>query len=117
VIDEEIELKKRFLELRDEEARWAPRFQRPQARRAARPRLLATCAAALILCVAALVLVGVRSRRTTFSISDRAAIQAIDAWRSPTQFLLVTPGAAILSTTPAIPDLSSAVPRMKGAKR
>jgi hypothetical protein len=116
VIDEEIELKKRFMELRDEEARWAPRFQRPQARRVARPRLLATCAGALIL-VAALVLVGVRSRRTTFSISDRAAIQAIDAWRPPTQFLLLTPGAAILSTTPAIPDLSGAVPRMKGAKR
>ena len=116
MIDEEIELKKRFMELRDEEARWAPRFRLPQVGHTARPRLLAACAGALIL-VAALVLVGVRSRRTTFSISDRAAIQAIDAWRPPTQFLLLTPGAAILSTTPAIPDLSGAVPRMKGAKR
>ncbi len=115
--DEEIDLKRRFLELRDEEARWTPRFRLPHVGHTARPRLLAACAATLVLCVAALVLVGVRSRRTTFSISDRAAIQAIDAWRSPTQFLLVTPGAAILSTTPAIPDLSGAVPRMKGAKR
>ena len=106
MIDED--LRARFQELRDEERRFAPRFGVPQRLRFGLRRLLATAAAMILL--ALLVVISMRSRRTTFSASDRAAVQTIAAWHPPTEFLLRTPGSEILLTTPVIPDVHS----MKG---
>ncbi len=104
MIDDEGDLRPRFQELRDEERRFAPRFRvAPPLRRLA-PRRLITAAAALILLVL-VVTISVRSRKTTFSASDRAAVRSIAAWHPPTDFLLRTPGSEILLTTPVIPDV------------
>lgn len=108
MIDEERDLRERFQELREAERRLAPRFGVPRRRRLVPRRLLATASALIFLAI--VVLIGVRSRRTTFSASDRAAVQTIAAWHSPTDFLLQTPGNEILVSTPAIPDIRS----MKG---
>jgi len=108
VIDDERDLRERFQELREAERRFAPRFGVPRRRRLVPRRLLATAAAVILLAV--VVLISIRSRRTTFSASDRAAVQTIAAWHSPTDFLLQTPGSEILVSTPAIPDIRS----MKG---
>jgi hypothetical protein len=106
VIDEE--LRARFQELRDEERRLVPRFGVPHRRRFVPRRLLATAAALVLLAI--VVVISVRSRKTTFSASDRAAVQTIAAWHPPTDFLLQTPGSEILMKTPMIPDVRS----MKG---
>jgi hypothetical protein len=109
MIDDEGDFRARFEELREEELRFAPRFRVARRRRLAPRRLIAAAAAALILLVL-VVAIGVRSRRTTFSASDRAAVRSIAAWHPPTEFLLRTPGSEILLTTPVIPDFHS----MKG---
>jgi hypothetical protein len=108
MIDDEGDFRARFEELRKEELRFAPRFRMARSRRLA-PRRLIAAAAALILLVL-VVAISVRSRRTTFSASDRAAVRSIAAWHPPTEFLLRTPGSEILLTTPVIPDVHS----MKG---
>jgi hypothetical protein len=108
VIDEEHDLRARFEELRDVERRFVPRFGVPRRRRLVPRRLLATAAAMILLAIVAVI--SIRSRRTTFSASDRAAVQTIAAWHPPTDFLLQTPGSEILVSTPVIPDVRS----MKG---
>ncbi|HEX9460790.1 MAG TPA: hypothetical protein VGA84_16695 [Thermoanaerobaculia bacterium] len=108
MIDDDGDFRARFEELRAEERRFAPRFRVARPRRLA-PRRLVAAAAALILLVL-VVAISVRSRRTTFSASDRAAVRSIAAWHPPTEFLLRTPGSEILLTTPVIPDVHS----MKG---
>ena len=107
-MDEERDLRARFQELRDEELRFAPPFRTPGRQRLAPRRLLAAAAAFVLL--AFVVAISVRSGRTTFSDSDRAAVKTVAAWHPPTEFLLHTPGSEILVTTPVIPD----VPPMKG---
>jgi hypothetical protein len=108
VIDEERDLRERFQELREAERRLAPRFGLPRPRRLIPRRRFATAAALILLAI--VVLFSLRSRRTTFSASDRAAVHTIAAWHPPTDFLLQTPGSEILVSTPAIPDVRS----MKG---
>lgn len=106
MIDEE--LRARFQDLRDQERSFVPRFGVPGRRRLVPRRLLATASALFLLAI--VVLFSIRSRPTTFSASDRVAVQTIAAWHSPTDFLLQTPGSEILVSTPAIPDVRS----MKG---
>ena len=108
MIDEDRDFRERFQELREAELRLAPRFGLPRRRRLVPRRLLATASALILLAV--VVLISIRSRRTTFSASDRAAVHTIAVWHSPTDFLLQTPGSEILVSTPAIPDVRS----MKG---
>lgn len=111
------DLKKRFEELRADEARSAPRFD-PSARRETRfvPRRLAMATAALLV-LSLGVVVGVRdrSRSVVFDNSDRLAVRSVDAWRAPTEFLLDTPGSELLNTTPTIPDLAIVLPSPKGS--
>lgn len=106
MIDEDI--RARFQDLQDEERRFVPRFGVTPPRRFAPRRLLASAVALILLAI--VVVISIRSRRTTFSASDRVAVQTIAAWHPPTDFLLQTPGSAILVSTPVIPDVSS----MKG---
>ena len=111
------ELRKQFQELRGHDAQMAPRFNVSQARRAPRPRPVALSAMFLILSAAALALIGVRSRSTAFSESDRAIAQSVAAWRPPTRFLLRTTGDEILTTTPVIPDANNLLQPPKGVSR
>ena len=111
------DLRKQFQELRGDDARIAPRFNVPRARRAPRPRLLAVSAMLAILSAAAFGLIGVRSRSTSFSESDRVIAQSVAAWRPPTRFLLRTAGDEILTTTPVIPDANNLLPPSKGVSR
>lgn len=108
MIDDEGDFRARFEELREEELRFAPRFHVARPRRLASRRLIAAAAALILLVL--VVAISVRSRRTAFSASDRAAVRSIAAWHPPTEFLLRTPGSEILLTTPVIPDVHS----MKG---
>jgi hypothetical protein len=117
-MDEESELRARFEELRAEDQRWMPRYRPGPSRRLFAPRrLLAVAAVSFLLVVALATLVTIRSRRTTFSDSDRVAVRSIAAWRPPTEFLLRTPGSEILTTTPAIPDVAALIESGKGASR
>lgn len=111
------DLRRRFQELRGDDARVAPRFRISHARRALRPRPLAASAIILILSAALIAVIGVRGRSTTFSESDRVVVQSVAAWRPPTSFLLRTPGGEILSTTPLIPDIRRLLPPSKGVSR
>jgi hypothetical protein len=104
-MDDERDLQARFHELRNEELRLAPRFRLQRGRRVAPRRLVATAAALILLVLVAVITV--RSRRTTFSDSDHAAVRKLAAWHPPTDFLLQTPGSEILVRTPVIPDVSS----------
>ncbi len=105
------DLDQRFQELRVEESRSVPRFD---PTRVARGRVMAWRGApamvVLLLFIALITTIGVRSRRPAFSEGDRAAFHAVSAWQSPTDFLLRTPGSDILATTPAIPDLGGVLP-------
>jgi hypothetical protein len=111
------DLRKQFQELRDHDARIESRFSVPRGRRAQRPRLVALSAMFLILSAAVFALIGVRSRSTTFSESDRVIAQSVAAWRPPTRFLLRTTGDEILTTTPTIPDARNLMPPSKGVVR
>ena len=111
MIDDDPELRKRFEELRSEEARFAPRFD-PDRRSRTRimPARLAAAAAGLVV-----VFLGIgvglrdRDRHVTFDTADRLAVRSVESWRSPTDFLLDTPGSDLITTSPTIPD-----PAVKG---
>ena len=111
------DLRKQFQELREHDARIESRFNVPRGRRAGRPRLVALSAMFLILSASALGLIGVRSRSTTFSESDRLTAQSVASWRPPTRFLLRTTGDEILRSTPTIPDARNLMPPSKGVVR
>lgn len=111
------DLRKQFQELRDYDARIAPQFNVPGGRRAPRPRLVALSAMFLILSATAFAIIGVRSRSTTFSESDRVIAQTVASWRPPTRFLLRTTGDEILTTTPVIPESHNLLPFSKGVSR
>ena len=107
MIDEESELRERFAQLRAEEREAVPRFHaRPRVRRIAWRAIAATAAILLVMIVA----ITVRPHATKFSDTDRAAVRSVAAWQPPTDFLLRTPGSAMLTTTPRIPDLKG-IPR------
>jgi hypothetical protein len=108
MIDDDLELKKRFQELRSQEVRFTPRFAakaRPRTR--IMPARLAAVAAALAVVLVGIG-VGVRDQ-VLFDATDRLAVRSANDWQSPTDFLLKTPGNELISTTPTIPD-----PAVKG---
>lgn len=111
MIDDDPELRRRFEELRSEEARFIPRFD-PNAKPRARimPARLAAAAAGLVVVFLGIG-VGLRDRdpKVTFDHADRLAVRSVASWQSPTDFLLRTPGSDLISTSPTIPD-----PAVKG---
>lgn len=111
------DLRKRFEELRGDDAQVAPQFHIPRGRRALRPGLPAASAMILILSAVLLAAIGMRERSTTFSESDRMIVQSVAAWRAPTRFLLRTPGEEFLTTTPLIPDAGGVLLSSKGVSR
>jgi hypothetical protein len=109
MIDEESDLRERFAQLRAEERRGVPRFERG-ARQRKRPVVWRAIAAAATLLLLVIVSMTVRRHRVGFSDSDRAVVRSVAEWHSPTDFLLRTPGSEMLTTTPRIPDLKG-IPR------
>ena len=118
MIEESSELRKRFEELRAEDGRWIPPFHPvTSGPRFALQRLIAVAAVFCLLLASLAALITIRSRRTTFSDSDRLVVRSIAAWRPPTAFLLRTPGSEILMTTPALPDVAAVFESTKGASQ
>ena len=107
-MSDDLDLRQRFQDLRDEERRAIPAF----ARSAPRPHTLArrwatlAAAAALLMIVSTAVLT-LRPRSVSFTADDRVAATAIAQWHPQTDVLLRTPGSDLLTSTPSIPDDSS----------
>jgi len=107
-MSDDLDLRQRFHELRDEEQRAIPPF----ATSAPPPRALVRrwaplAAAASLLLIVSTVIFTVRPRSVSFTASDRAAATAVAEWQPQTDFLLRTPGSELLTSTPSIPDSST----------
>ena len=101
--DEDGDLRRWFAEQRREELESAPPFRRMWAaarapRRTRRPARLAAAAVALALAA----LLWLRLDREP--APPPGTSPPIAEWRSPTEFLLATPGRELLSTVPALAD-------------
>ena len=98
--DDDRELRDRFAQLRREDRARIPSFQTPVARK--RPgwtwptRIAVAAAAVLIAFVLA------RPDRPARDVGLEIVDLGVAAWRSPTDFLLVTPGSEWLRTVPAV---------------
>jgi hypothetical protein len=100
----DLDLRRRFEELRDEERQMAPHFAPSRRLESTAWRWTAIAVTALLLIVAvSLAVLSLRSRRVSFTSDDRLAARAIADWHPPTDFLLRTPGRELLSSTPSIP--------------
>jgi hypothetical protein len=101
MIDEDRDLRGRFAALRAEEAVQAPEcavFRHPiTARRTAKPSIGLIAASALLAAIVAAIVASHPPRRTP----DRP-VASIAEWKSPTDFLLDTPGRDLLQTVPTI---------------
>jgi hypothetical protein len=119
-MSDDLDLRQRFQELRDEERRAIPAFAasapRPRARVTHWAPLAATAALLLILST---VVVTLRPRSVSFTTDDRVAARAVAQWHPQTDFLLRTPGSELLTSTPSIPDDStrSVAPSTKGVSQ
>jgi hypothetical protein len=100
--DEDRELRRRFAAQRREELETAPPFRRvwaaARAKRPPRPRVRLAVAAAVALTFVALLWL----RPDTGPAPESGTSLSIAQWRSPTDFLLATPGSELLSTVPAL---------------
>lgn len=101
--DEDRDLRGWFAAQRREEQEAAPPFRRvwaaARAQRRPRPRVRFAIAAVALALVALLWL-----RPDTGRAPEPGTSPSIAQWRSPTDFLLATPGRELLSTVPALGD-------------
>jgi hypothetical protein len=103
----DLDLRRRYEEVREEEQRVAPPFGASLRRRpepALRRWAPLAVAALLLIVIGTLAVFSMRSRREPFTAGDRIAARAIADWHPPTDFLLRTPGRELLTSTPSIPD-------------
>ena len=107
--DDDQDLRRRFLAMREEDARDAPDFEGlwrgVQARRRRRPRPVLfwwTAAAAACVLVFVLVLVLVRHVQPSPSPGPMLPGGSLGTWRGPTDFLLRTPAVEVLTTVPVL---------------
>ena len=99
--DEDRDLRERFARLKREDRTHVPPFRAPRAREAPRWGRLGQFAAAAAVVLIALVLA--RPDRTPPAITGRGSIDlSTVAWKSPTDFLLLTPGSELMRTVPAV---------------
>jgi hypothetical protein len=101
------DLRERFAAWRREDAMRAPAFDRvlrTAARPVARPTAQLAAVAGIVLSVAAVLFWSIQLRERTARHAE-TAIPLAD-WRSPTDFLLETPGNALLREVPRIGDPS-----------
>jgi hypothetical protein len=105
--DPHSELGRLFSELRRADEASAPPFrrllERARAARGApsRPRLLPFAALSVVIAAAALAVV--LYRRPALQTASRERPVAVSQWRSPTDWLLQTPGSELLSELPELP--------------
>jgi hypothetical protein len=99
--DEDRDLRERFARLRHEDRAHVPPFRAPRAQVAPRWRRLGQIAAAAAVVLIAVVLA--RPDRTPPPILGRQIVDlgTVD-WKSPTDFLLLTPGSELMRTVPAV---------------
>ena len=96
--DDDRDLRDRFEQLRHEDRSHVPTFRVPAARDASRSRWPVRIAVAAAIALIALVL----ARPDPPSVTSGQFDLGVTAWRSPTDFLLVTPGGEMLRTVPAV---------------
>jgi hypothetical protein len=108
-VNDDSELRERFVSLREEEAARTPSFDQMLLRvRPVRSRQIGILAAAACLALAATAL-------TTIQLSHRrlpphSAAPALADWRAPTDFLLNTPVSGLLHAVPQIGPASPNAP-------
>ncbi len=113
-MNEDSKLREYFESLRRAEAARTPTFQAVlgRARGPARHGLWRLAMTAAIIVAAAVT--GIRTMRHTTSLIDSPAPPMLADWRAPTDFLLDTPGQALLHTVPDVghypPPLPDPVP-------
>ena len=98
--DDDQELRKLFARLKDEDRGRTPSFRAPALRVAPGWRPLARVALAAAVVVIAVVLA--RPDQTPRMTVHPAVYLGTTAWRSPTDFLLSTPGSELLRSVPAV---------------
>jgi hypothetical protein len=98
--DDDRDLRELFARLRQEDRAGAPSFRAPAPREAPRWMRASRLAAAAAIVLLALVLG--RPDRTRHRPSHYVVDPGAIVWRSPTDFLLVTPGRELLRTVPAV---------------
>jgi hypothetical protein len=96
--DDDRELRELFGRLKAEERDHVPPFRTP-TRRAQPARVPRVAVAAAVILIA---LVHARPDRPPRNVSLRMVDLGAAAWRSPTDFLLVTPGSELMRTVPAV---------------
>ena len=103
----DLDLRQRFHELRDEEERAVPAFSAPARRPVVFVRRWVPLAAAALLIIISSVLLTLRPRPVSFTADDHVTATVVAQWRPQTDFLLRTPGSELLTSTPSIPDSST----------
>ena len=99
--DDDRDLRERFARLKQEDSSHVPPFRAPRARDAPRWGRVGQVAAAAAVILIALVLA--RPDRTPRPITGRQVVDlSTVAWKSPTDFLLLTPGSELMRTAPAV---------------
>jgi hypothetical protein len=97
--DDDRDLRELFTQLRREDRARVPSFQAPAPRVSRWMRAPRLAAAAAIILIALVLARPDRARRNLpLQVVDLGAA----TWRSPTDFLLVTPGSELLRTVPAV---------------
>ncbi len=98
--DDDRELRELFARLKQEDRARTPSFRTPIAREAPRwgrgTRVVVAAAVILITLVLA------RPDRTPRNMARQVVDLGTAAWRSPTDFLLITPGSQLLRSVPAV---------------
>jgi hypothetical protein len=104
--DDNRRLRELFARLKQEDRARTPSFRAPERRVVTRPRWVPRLAIA-----AAIVLVALVLARSDEPSPDRAVVDlGATTWRSPTDFLLATPGADLMRTVPALGSSDRWVP-------
>jgi hypothetical protein len=98
--DDDRELRKVFAQLKREDRDRIPSFRTPTARGAPRWRPVARVAVAAAIVLIAVVLA--RPDRTPPTTARQVVDLGASTWRSPTDFLLITPGSELLRSVPAV---------------
>ena len=98
--DDDRELRKLFAQLKGEDRARTPSFRAPAMRVAPRRRPIVRVALAAAIVVIAVVLA--RPDQTPRIMAGPAVDLGTTAWRSPTDFLLNTPGSELLRSVPSV---------------
>ena len=98
--DDDRDLRDRFARLKAEERADVTAFRAPAPRARPRPAWVSPLAVAAVVVLITLVLA--RPDRPPRTVSLGMVDLRVTAWRSPTDFLLTTPGSELMRTVPAL---------------